>query len=358
MVPSVNNSPFSADMILNNVSVAVLALTADMQVKYMNSSAEELLGISVKQALNSSLDRILIGDELLERFISRSYAMGQSHVEHGLQILTHSGRETTISCIVTPIPHKEFKYFLLVEMFQIGRQMKITRDDTLLAQQDATRMLVRGLAHEIKNPLGGIRGAAQLLESELPDTAMHEYTQVIIGEADRLQVLMDRMLGPNHAPKDEVLNVHEILERIRILIRAEAASSVELKRNYDPSIPDMMADEDYLHQAILNIARNALQAVGTEGTIEFKTRIERNLQLKNKRHKLAAKIMIIDSGPGIAVDLKEKIFFPMITGHANGTGLGLPIAQSLIQRQGGLIEFESEPGETIFTISIPLESEL
>jgi two-component system nitrogen regulation sensor histidine kinase GlnL len=218
-------------------------------------------------------------------------------------------------------------------------------------------MLVRGLAHEIKNPLGGLRGAAQLLDMELSDPELKEYTQIIIAESDRLQGLMDKMLGPNKPPQKSPLNIHEVLERIRTLVQAESTGNIVIHADYDPSIPDIIADKNQLIQALLNIVRNAVQAINKQGLIMFKTRIHRQMTIGRKRYRLTLRIDIMDNGPGIEPDMMHQIFYPMITGRAEGTGLGLSIAQSLINHHNGLIECTSEPGNTVFSIYLPLEND-
>ena len=238
----------------------------------------------------------------------------------------------------------------------LDRHIKITRDEQLIAQQDVTRDLVRGLAHEIKNPLGGLRGAAQLLEAELESAELKEYTQIIIEEADRLQVLVDRMLGPNKLPNHQLLNIHDVVERVRSLILIES-EKVKIWRDYDPSIPDFVADSDQLIQAILNIVKNAVRILSNQddGMITLRTRVVRQMTIANKRHKLVTMVQIIDNGPGIAKELKDKIFFPMVSGTQGGVGVGLSISQALISKHGGFIECESKKGETVFTVWIPLE---
>ncbi|MCX7159446.1 MAG: nitrogen regulation protein NR(II), partial [Proteobacteria bacterium] len=229
------------------------------------------------------------------------------------------------------------------------------------------RELIRNLAHEIKNPLGGLRGSAQLLERELDKAELKEYTQVIIKEADRLQALMDRLLTPHRTPRLAPLNVHEILERVRSLILAEFADGVTIKRNYDVSVPELVGDKEQLIQAILNIARNAAQALqagrsteGTRpnglprGTIELRTRIARQLTIVRRRHRLALELQVIDDGPGVADDIRDKIFNPLVSGREGGSGLGLSLAQTFVQYHQGMIECESKPGRTVFTILLPL----
>jgi len=217
--------------------------------------------------------------------------------------------------------------------------------------------LVRGLAHEVKNPLGGIRGAAQLLERELRCESLTEYTAIIVREADRLRKLVDRLLGPNNLPKQCEVNVHEVLEQVRSLTEAEAGSGVVFIRDYDPSIPAMVADPDQLVQALLNIVRNAAQAVEGKGAVTLRTRIQRQLTIGQRLNRLVVCVDVVDNGPGIPSDMLERMFMPMITDRPTGTGLGLSIAQNLIHQHKGMIECTSRPGETLFRILLPLERE-
>jgi two-component system nitrogen regulation sensor histidine kinase GlnL len=260
----------------------------------------------------------------------------------------------TVNLSATPILELGELTDILIELQQVDRHLRITKEEQLLAQQATSRMLVRGLAHEIKNPLGGLRGAAQLLEQELHDPELKEYTKIIIAESDRLQDLMDKMLGPNKPAHKSLLNIHEVLERVRHLVAVEAGNNIRLQTDYDPSIPELFADKNQIIQALLNVVRNAIQAIQTSGKIILRTRIQRHMTIGRKLYKLVAKIEIIDNGPGIQPGLMGQIFYPMITGRAEGTGLGLSIAQSLINQHNGLIECESEPGNTVFSIYLPL----
>ena len=243
----------------------------------------------------------------------------------------------------------------MLELQAVDNHLRLYKEENLLSQQNTVRLLVRGLAHEIKNPLGGLRGAAQLLDMELQDAELKEYTKIIIAESDRLQGLMDKMLGPNKLPNKKALNIHEVIERVRQLVRAEASGTLFIKCDYDPSIPDLHGDKDQLIQALLNIVRNAVQAMNNNGNIVLKTRIVRNVTIGRKLYKLAIKCDIIDNGPGIDSEMMNQIFYPMITGRADGTGLGLSIAQNLINQHNGLIKCHSDPGNTVFSIFLPLE---
>jgi two-component system nitrogen regulation sensor histidine kinase GlnL len=261
-----------------------------------------------------------------------------------------------VNCTVLPVHQFESEADLLMELHQVDRQIRITREEHLLSQHQATQALLRGLAHEIKNPLGGLRGAAQLLERELPSDELREYTRIIIHEADRLQGLLNRMLGPNQLPHLRDVNIHHVLEHVRGLLSAEYPSGPVIVRDYDPSIPDLRADADRLIQALLNIARNGAHAAGDSGSLAFRTRVLRQFTLGNELHRLVLRVEIEDTGPGIPEELLDRVFFPMVSGRAGGTGLGLPIAQELINQHGGLIECESRPGSTKFFVYLPLET--
>jgi two-component system nitrogen regulation sensor histidine kinase GlnL len=260
-----------------------------------------------------------------------------------------------VNCTFTPITDAANNPQVLVELRQIDHHLRVEQEERLITQQQATHELLRGLAHEIKNPLGGLRGAAQLLEREISEAALKEYTHIIISEADRLQSLLDRMLGPNNLPNIQAINIHEVLEHVRELVQVEAGTGLRILHDYDPSLPDLLADRDLLLQSILNIVRNAAQALENEGVITLRTRIRRNFNIGSRKHRLVARIEVMDNGPGIQEDLRKQIFYPMITGRSDGTGLGLSIAQALISRHQGLIECHSQPGETIFTILLPLD---
>ena len=248
---------------------------------------------------------------------------------------------------------------LLIEWFPLEQQLRSERDDRLVQQVEANKTLMRNLAHEIKNPLGGIRGAAQLLEYELPDKTLHEYTQVIIKESDRLQSLVDRLLAPHRKPHiDNLLNIHEVLERVRSLVLAEFPNGLKIKRNYDISLPDLLGDKEALIQAVLNVVHNAAQALRSrieqgDAEIELSTRVVRNVTINKQRYKLALDLHVIDNGPGIPEEIKDKIFFPLVSGTEGGSGLGLTLAQTYVQQNYGFIGCTSKPGTTDFQMQLP-----
>lgn len=341
--------------LLENLNTAVVVLDRDLAFRYINPAGEILFEVSARHALGHALRDLMPEEVGLVEALSHAIDNGQPYTARGVELQLHNQRVMTVDITVTPLHEDPAQRELLLELLRVDRQLRITREENLIAQSHNTRMLMRGMAHEINNPLGGLRGAAQLLEQELPDDSLREYTGVIIGEADRLQSLLSRMLGPNALPIKRAVNIHEVLERVRTLIEAEADAGVTITRDYDPSIPELVIDADQMIQAVLNITRNALQSVGSHGEITLQSRAQRRFTIGNRLHRLVARINVIDNGPGIPVEMLETIFYPMVTGRPEGTGLGLPIAQSIVNQHGGLIECDSHPGKTVFTIILPIE---
>ncbi|PPE73413.1 nitrogen regulation protein NR(II) [Solimonas fluminis] len=341
--------------VLDGLTTAVIGLDEQLCVTSLNSACENLFGISRKHAIGAPLAEAIPHLAPHELRLRRSLDNATGFIERELRLQRIGDEAVTVDCTVTPFILGR-KPGLLMEVLALDRHLRISRDELLLAQHQASRELIRGMAHEIKNPLGGIRGAAQLLEREFPDSEHREYTRVIIREADRLQNLVNRMLGPNRAPQKNWLNIHEVLEHVRQLVQAESSGDVAFLRDYDPSIPEISADREQMIQSVLNIVRNAMQAIGGEGTVTLRSRTRRQFTIAAVRHKLVVQIDIEDDGPGIPPAMLEKIFYPMVTTRADGTGLGLPIAQYLIHAHGGLVECRSRPGCTVFSLYLPLES--
>ncbi len=340
--------------LLDNLNSAVLLFNNELILTYVNTAGEELLADSAHHLKGqSALELFKSSDQALLVNLRQSLSAQEPLVERSLN-LNRIGQTVTVNISITPLLKKEKVVELLLELQQVDNHLRISKEERLITQQNTARLLVRGLAHEIKNPLGGLRGAAQLLDLEIDDPELKEYTKIIIAESDRLQGLMDKMLGPNKLPNKAALNIHAVLERVRQLVHVESSGNLTIKADYDPSIPELHADKDQLIQAILNITRNAVQATEGKGNIMIRTRIHRHLTIGRKHYKLAAKIDIIDDGPGIDTDMIQQIFYPMITGRAQGTGLGLSIAQSLINQHNGLIECNSEPKNTVFSIYLPI----
>jgi two-component system nitrogen regulation sensor histidine kinase GlnL len=345
--------PLLSTTVLDNLASAIVVFDEDLRVCYMNQMAEMLLAVSIKHVLGELPTAWMAchGEAVVD--LINAAAVGSPITKRGV-VLTTDRSEVTVDCTVTPVLDEDGTQITIVELQQIDRHLRISREERLINQQALTRDVVRGLAHEIKNPLGGLRGAAQLLEGELDSDELKEYTRVIIQEADRLQELVNRMLGPNRRPNCAPVNIHHVLERVRTLVLAETGERIDIVRDYDPSIPELMADSDQLIQAVLNIVRNAARALGDDGTVTLRTRIQRQLTIGNERYRLAAQIDIIDDGPGIPPEITDTLFFPMVTSGTGGMGLGLSIAQSLINQHKGLIECTSRNGETVFTIFLPL----
>jgi two-component system nitrogen regulation sensor histidine kinase GlnL len=260
-------------------------------------------------------------------------------------------REVVLDCRVGLL---DYENSLVLEFLDTERDRRVRREAELIAQQRLSRRIIRQLAHEVKNPLGGLRGAAQLLERQLPDPEQKAYTRVIIDEADRLAALVDGILRAGGAPRQEEINLHRITEHVAQLIEAEKVAGIELVRDYDPSLPPIIVDRNQMIQAFLNVGRNAMQALGERGRLIVRTRALTNLTMGGERHRLVLSVEFEDNGPGIPDELKETIFYPLVTGRPTGTGLGLTIAQDLVSRNGGLIEFTSEPGRTVFKIRLPV----
>ena len=348
-----SRSRVSPEALLDGLTTAVICLDSELRVSTLNSACEGLLGVSLRHAQGQPLPLVLPYFLPHEARLREALDAGTGFIERELQLRRNGDAPITVDCTVTPLLVNK-RTGLLLELAPQDRHLRISRDEQLSAQFDASRELIRGLAHEIKNPLGGLRGAAQLLEREFPDSQHREYTQVIIREADRLQNLVDRLLGPSQLPQRAPLNIHEPLEHVRQLLEAEAPGGVTVARDYDPSIPDVMGDREQLVQALLNVARNALQAVQSQGRIVLRSRTRRQMTMNGHQHKLVALMEVEDDGPGVAPDMLEKIFYPMVTTRPGGTGLGLPIAQQLIHSHGGLMECRSKPGCTVFSMFLPL----
>jgi two-component system nitrogen regulation sensor histidine kinase GlnL len=343
---------------LEHLATAVVLLNQSHKVVYANPSAEILFALSATQIHGSHISEVFLHCEILQIAIDNAVKNDSPYREHEFAITTVRQQSFAVTCTVTPVDIGEAT--LLLEFQQMDQQLRIAREERMLIQQQANSELLRNLAHEIRNPLGGLRGAAQLLEHELPNPSLREYTQVIIKEADRLQSLMDRLLVPHRVPKYEPTNIHEVLERVRSLLLAESPNNIKVRRDYDTSLPDLIGDREKLIQAVLNIARNAVQAMQSNGTenaeVVLRTRAARQVTLAKKRYRVAIKLQIIDNGPGISADIRDKIFYPLVSGREGGSGLGLALAQTFITQHHGMIDCESQPGNTCFTILLPVES--
>jgi two-component system nitrogen regulation sensor histidine kinase GlnL len=341
---------------LDLLASAVLLLDGGLRVRYINPAGENLLAISARSLADKPLATACTCSATLQSALDRAVANNWSYTGQNVQIVRSDGEVLHLNCTVTPVSAEGAPDIqLLMELQPIDQQLAASREERLLEQQQANRELIRNLAHEIKNPLGGIRGAAQLLEHELNNPALKEYTQVIIKESDRLQDLMQRLLTPHRPMQPSTVNIHEILERVRSLLTAEFPGSLTVRRDYDTSLPELVGDREQLIQAILNIARNAAQAMAGSGEIVLRTRALRQVTLAKKRYRLAMEIKVIDNGPGIPDAIRERMFYPLVSGREGGSGLGLTIAQNFVQHHHGTVECASRPGYTCFMIRLPLE---
>jgi len=349
-------------LILENLSTGVVVVDQQLRLQFMNPAAENLLEVSFQQANGQSINSLFAAagnwlEEMQQIFQTAApFTRRQIHMQ-----LAASFRHITVDYTVSPIMNRNDVSLALIEFQSLDRLLRISREEALVSSEQTSRTLIRGLAHEIKNPLGGIRGAAQLLSRQLSSAALQDYTRVIIDEADRLRNLVDRMLGINKPLLLEKLNVHEVLEHVAALTEVEANNTLTLIRDYDPSIPEINGDKEQLIQVVLNIVRNAVQALDqvdrADRKIILKTRTQHHFTIGQNQHRLVCRVDIIDNGPGIPAELAQNIFYPLISGRPNGTGLGLSLAQSIIIQHHGLIEFSSKPEETIFSIYLPLEKQ-
>ncbi len=365
-----------SDDLLQHLSTAVLVLDGGLCVVQLNQAAEQLLQISALRCLGERIDAVITPLALTadDRSAASTHAAfqqamrsGQSFTARSVRLRLPQGGELQVDYTVTAYAPRSIARVstvpsgLIVEVSPADSTAQIRRDEAQASIQESARQLLRGLAHEVKNPLGGVRGAAQLLERELPTEQLREYTRIIIDEADRLRDLVDRLLTTQHKPFYSDVNVHRVLERVLQLIEVETPELC-VERDYDPSIPLLRADEAQLIQAVLNVLRNAQQALAERGTgkgdrprIIARSRIVRQPTLGLRRHRLAVRLELIDNGPGIPPELMDKIFLPMISGRATGSGLGLSIAQAIVSQHQGTIECTSEPGRTRFAITLPVE---
>lgn len=341
-----------AKPILDSQTTAVILLDRLLAIRYINPAGEQLLDQSARRLVGEPLPSLFDHLSLDISLISETLSAGHSFSDGEVTLIMPDGQQAIVELSASPMVHQQQRYALL-EIKRIDQHRRISQEIFQTAQQQAARELIRGLAHEIKNPLGGLRGAAQLLERELPDPNLTEFTQIIIEQADRLRTLVDRMLGPQNAGQQGHYNIHMVLEKVRQLVGMELPENIVLQRDYDPSIPDFAMNPEQLQQAVLNIVKNAVDALAGKGTIKLVTRIASGVTLAGIRYKLAAEIRIIDDGPGIPPELQDTLFYPMVSGRSGGTGLGLSIAQTLVHQHGGRIDCSSWPGHTEFRIVLP-----
>jgi len=347
---------------LDLLGTAVVVLDGELRVVHVNPAAEQLFDVGARQLAGQRFPDLFTRAKQFDAKLRHAIAKSWGFWDQALELERAGSPSLHLNCLATPVETGPGR--LVLELRSIDQRLRIEREERELDQAVASRALIRNLAHEIKNPLGGLRGSAQLLERELERPDLREYTQVIIKEADRLQLLMDRLLTPHRPPRIGPVNVHEVLERARSLILAEFPDGVRIIRDYDASLPEIEGDREQLIQAILNIVRNAAQAVlggprpleAPRGEIVLRTRIARSATIARHRHSLALELQVVDNGPGVPPELRERMFHPLVSGREGGTGLGLTLAQAYVQQHRGLIECDSRPGRTVFRIVLPLRS--
>jgi two-component system nitrogen regulation sensor histidine kinase GlnL len=346
---------------LDLLATAVVWLDGDLRVRYANPAAESTFALSKRSILDQPFPALFTDSASLDALLRQAIRDERGFADPDL-VLTPIGHEPLhLNCLASPV--EASGPGLLLELRPIDQRLRIEREEQRLTQHLANRELIRNLAHEIKNPLGGLRGSAQLLERELDRAELREYTQVIIKEADRLQTLMDRLLTPHRPPTHVPLNIHEVCERVRSLILAEFPKGIRVRRDYDVSLPELRGDPEQLIQAVLNVVRNAAQAIAgaetapgapSRGELVLRTRVARQVTLAKRGHGLALELQVIDDGPGVPAEIRDRIFHPLVSGREGGTGLGLTLAQTFVQHHHGVIECESQPGKTCFRIILPL----
>ena len=339
--------------LLDSLTTALAILDVRGGVEYLNAAAQTLLAVGINQARGRTFADLVREAAPIEVIVARARTGSEpiAHRELRIEPVARGDSHFVVDCTASPLDGER----VLLEISDTTRQQRISRDTALLAQLGGSRLMVRQLAHEIKNPLGGLRGAAQLLERELPTAPLKEYTQLIVREADRLRALVDNLLGPGGVPHKTRVNPHELLQHVYQLLRNEAPDGVAILRDYDPSLPPVFVDRDQLIQAMLNLGRNGVQALGDSGRLTLRTRAIVNATIATRRHRVVASIQFEDNGPGVPPELADTIFYPLVTSRPDGNGLGLAVAQDLVTRHGGLIEFDSRPGHTLFTLLLPLD---
>ncbi|HEY8047746.1 MAG TPA: nitrogen regulation protein NR(II) [Ramlibacter sp.] len=346
---------------LDLLATLVAVVAANGSVLFANSALEDALGISRRAIEGSDLTQCFADPLALRNALAGASSNQFAAFRYDAALVRPTGNgngeplQVHVIVAQTDMPGE-----FVVELLPLEAQARQDREERLIGQAEANKELIRNLAHEIKNPLGGIRGAAQLLEMEIDAKELKEYTRVIIHEADRLQTLVDRLLAPHRRPHVVGdVNIHEVCERVRSLILAEFPKGLDVARDYDTSIPEFRGDREQLIQAVLNVAHNACEALAEriaagDARITLRTRIARQVTFGKQRYRLALELHVIDNGPGVPDSIRDRIFFPLVSGREGGSGLGLTLAQTFVQQHHGLIECDSAPGRTDFTILIPL----
>ncbi|UGQ31303.1 nitrogen regulation protein NR(II) [Acinetobacter calcoaceticus] len=361
-------NPIDYRLLVDNLTTAILLIDSNLNIFYLNSACEALFDISLLRASGQPVLNLLHAPDdtfNTHEALLNTIKTGQPYTRREA-VINVNFKDLHVDYTVSQLnAGKSYHPLLLIELNPIDRMLKISKEENLVQQHQVARQLVRGVAHEIKNPLAGIRGATQLLARSLNDKTYAEFTDVIINEVDRLTNLADTMLGSRQLPSYENVNVHEPLERVRSLIANQTKKKIKIIRDYDLSLPDVNADRDQLIQVMLNISVNAIQAItenkaffiDQEPELILRTRIQRLVTINGVLNRSTVRVDIEDNGPGIPESILESVFYPLVTGRAKGTGLGLSIAQNIMHQHNGMIECQSVPGKTIFSLYLPWESD-
>ncbi len=352
------DAPFhpGSDQIVESLATAVAAFDPSLRLVWMNPAAEELFALGLRQGQRLRLADLFPGRTELVQRAEEVLQWPRMVSERETWLQRPGAPDRLVDVTLSPLPVEDGNLGLLAEATLTDRRSRIAQEGRRIEEQRAVRRVIRGLAHEVKNPLGGLRGATQLLARHLDDPDLAEYTEVIDREVDRLLKLLDQLQAPQGDRSHGPVNIHAALERVRRLVQAEAPESVAIQSDYDPSLPEVVADFDQLVQVFLNLARNAIQAVAEQpdGRVALRTRVERNFTIDGELHRLALRVEVADNGPGIPEEERSQIFYPLVTSRAEGRGLGLAIAQDLVTHHGGVIDLHSERGATVFQVILPL----
>lgn len=345
--------------LLDSQRTSLVVLDRKLRIRYLNAAGEALLYASAQQLLSARLAYYFPESSTVEKGFHGCLGNGLAFTRREVELRDAAGHIQLVDYSVALLDDGGTEFALLVELQPVDRLRRMSREEGWQQAHVATRQLVRGVAHELKNPLGGIKGAAELLADALPSRDWQEYLDVIVNESNRLCELADRLLGVNHAPELRLVNIHECVERVRQLVQAEQPG-MTVVRDYDPSLPELLADRNQLVQALLNLVRNAMQSVlenqVEDARIGLRTRALRQFNINGERHRLVLRIDVEDNGPGVPEALQEALFFPLVTGRAQGTGLGLAIAQDIVRQHQGIIDCDSRPGYTCFSVLLPVPS--
>lgn len=345
-----------ASQLIENIYTALLVFDGRLRLTAMNAAAENLLSVSWRKVAGQQVFELLPEASGFSEMLQRALLTRRPYTEWGMELRLGHGRSATVDAMITPVLEgASGGGELIVELVDVQSFARARREEQFTEMHEAARKSLEGVAHEIKNPLGGLRGAAQLLDRELNGSKLTEYTRIIISEADRLRSLVERMLTPNSRQLLSPVNIHELLDYVQNVVEAESPNTLLIERDYDPSLPLLNADREHLIQVLLNIMRNAAQAAGAKGRICLRTRIKRSFTIRQQTYKLALQVEIIDDGPGVPPGLEREIFYPMVTTRPEGKGLGLSIAQALVQSHSGSIDYERVGNNSIFRILLPLD---